>query len=94
MERGKMEDLLKRIVSDPKVMSGKPFIRGTKVPVDIIVRRISDGQTIQQIQEDYPSITKKDVQAALAYSDGLVGVGIRLKKPKAHAQMVERARTQ
>lgn len=62
------ENLMKRIIVDQKVMVGKPIIRGTRVPVYAIVKRFAQGWTIEEILEDYPKLTKKDVYAALEYS--------------------------
>jgi len=57
-----------RIVINPKIMVGKPIIRGTRIPVDAIIRRIADGLTIKEILMDYPNLTKGDVKAALEYA--------------------------
>ncbi len=65
-------DLLKRIVVDPKVLAGKPVIKGTRIPVDAIIHRIAEGQTTEQILQDYPGITKRDIRAALEYAENLV----------------------
>ncbi len=68
-----MEDsLLKRIVVDPKIMAGKPVIRGTRVPVDAIIHRIAQGEKIEDILKDYPRITRQDIKAALEYASSLV----------------------
>jgi uncharacterized protein (DUF433 family) len=57
-----------RIEIDPEVMVGKPVIRGTRITVELILRRLADGDTLGEILEDYPRLTEKDVQAALAYA--------------------------
>ena len=67
-----MADFMKRIVVNPKVMVGKPVIRGTRIPVDAIIRRIADGMTIEEILEGYPNLTKEDVKAALMYAESIV----------------------
>lgn len=64
--------LLKRIIVDPKIMVGKPVIRGTRIPVDAIIHRIAQGDTIEELLEDYPKITRLDVKAALEYAESLV----------------------
>ncbi len=56
-----------RIVSDPAVLLGKPIVRGTRVPVYLIVGLVEAGQTSEQIVDDYPDLTVEDVAAALAY---------------------------
>ncbi|MBI2550512.1 DUF433 domain-containing protein [Candidatus Woesearchaeota archaeon] len=65
-------DFMKRIVVDPKVMVGKPIIKGTRIPVDAILQRIADGMTVTEILEDYPQITESDVKAALEYSANII----------------------
>ncbi|MDG6996437.1 MAG: DUF433 domain-containing protein [Nitrososphaerota archaeon] len=67
-----MSDLLKRIVVDPKVMAGKPVIRGTRIPVDAILHRIAQGASIDDLLKDYPRITRKDIEAAIQYAENLV----------------------
>jgi len=64
--------LLKRITVDPRIMVGKPVIRGTRIPVDAIIHRIAQGETIEEILENYPKITRQDVKAALEYAERLV----------------------
>ena len=58
----------KRIVVDPKIMVGKPVIKGTRIPVDAIIHRIAEGSTVEEIIQDYPRITRKDIKAALEYA--------------------------
>ena len=62
------EELLKRIEVNPAVMLGKPVIRGTRIPVELILRKLSEGATEQDLQEAYPRLVQKDIQAALAYA--------------------------
>ncbi|MBI2145420.1 DUF433 domain-containing protein [Candidatus Woesearchaeota archaeon] len=65
-------DFMRRIVVDPKVMAGKPIIRGTRVPVDAILQRIAEGMTFEEVLQDYPNITREDIKAALEYSANVV----------------------
>jgi uncharacterized protein (DUF433 family) len=53
-----------RIEVDPNVMVGKPVIRGTRITVELIVRRFADGYTLADILDDYPHLTAEDVYAA------------------------------
>lgn len=62
------EELLKRIELNPAVMLGKPVIRGTRIPVELILRKLSEGATEEDILEAYPRLDKKDIQAAFAYA--------------------------
>ncbi|MBS3777285.1 MAG: DUF433 domain-containing protein [Bacteroidales bacterium] len=56
------------ISTDPKVMYGKPVIKGTRIPVDLILERLSSGETIDQLLEAYPHIDKQAIFACLAYA--------------------------
>ena len=57
-----------RIVVDPKVMTGKPVIRGTRLPVELIIRMLAQGIAEAEILHEYPSIQTEDIRAALAYA--------------------------
>jgi len=61
------KDPLKRIIVDPDIISGKPIIRGTRIPVDLILKLLAQGISIKEILDDYPHLTKEDIQAALLY---------------------------
>lgn len=56
------------IVSDPDIMVGKPVIRGTRITVELILRKLAAGQTIEQILEDYPHISRAGIKAALEFA--------------------------
>ena len=62
MER---QEWMDRIVVDPKRHGGEPCIRGTRIPVSIIVGSIADGDTIVELLTAYPSLTREGIQAAL-----------------------------
>jgi len=66
------KDFMKRIVVNPKVMVGKPVIKGTRVTVDAILGRIAEGWTFDDILEDFPHITKMDIKAAIMYAESIV----------------------
>ncbi len=57
-----------RIELNPKVMLGKPVIRGTRVPVELLLRKLSEGATEAELLEAYPRITRRDIQAAIKYA--------------------------
>jgi len=63
---------LERIVVDPKVMGGKPVIRGTRITVDLILELLASGMTPEEIAEDY-EISIEDVRAALLYAAKILG---------------------
>ena len=56
-----------RIVIDPAVMMGKPVIRGTRITVELILRKLAEGATEAELREDYPRLTTEDIRAAVAY---------------------------
>ena len=56
------------IVSDPDIMAGKPVMRGTRITVELILRKLAAGQTIEQILEDYPHISRDGIKAALEFA--------------------------
>jgi uncharacterized protein (DUF433 family) len=60
--------LLKRIVVDPKIMLGKPVIKGARLPVEIIVEKVAYGATIDDLRKDYPFLKEDDIRAALLYA--------------------------
>ena len=57
-----------RITVDPKIMFGKPVIKGTRVPVDLILRKIGHGMTDAQILAQHPHLTADDIRAAAAFA--------------------------
>jgi uncharacterized protein (DUF433 family) len=61
--------LLRRIVADPKIMLGKPVIKGTRLTVEIVVEKIAYGATVHDLKRDYPFLTEDDIKAALLYAD-------------------------
>jgi uncharacterized protein (DUF433 family) len=60
--------LIKRIAVDPAIMLGKPVIKGTRLPVEIIVEKVAYGNTIKDILDAYPFIEEDDIRAALLYA--------------------------
>ena len=60
--------LLKRIVVDPKIMLGKPVIKGTRLTVELILEKVAYGETVEDLRRDYPFLTEDDIRAALLYA--------------------------
>jgi uncharacterized protein (DUF433 family) len=61
------------IQSDPDVMLGKPVVRGTRITVETILRKLSCGESIEQILESHPRLTREAVLAALDYAAEAMG---------------------
>jgi uncharacterized protein (DUF433 family) len=57
-----------RIEIHPKVMLGKPVIRGTRIPVELLTRKLREGMTQAELLDAYPRLTPIDIKAALAFS--------------------------
>jgi uncharacterized protein (DUF433 family) len=63
-----------RIVIDPAIMGGKPVIRGTRIPVEILLRKLGAGMTVGEIIADHPRLTADDIHAAQSFAaDYLAG---------------------
>lgn len=57
-----------RIEIDPHVMMGKPVIRGTRITVELVLRKISEGATENDLLDAYPRLQREDIRAAVAYA--------------------------
>jgi len=66
-------DWEERIVLDPKILVGKPTIRGTRLAVEFIVDLLAQGWTYEDVLRNYPGITREDILACLAYAAAAVG---------------------
>jgi uncharacterized protein (DUF433 family) len=60
--------VIDRIEMNPKVMMGKPVIRGTRIPVELILRKLSEKATEADLLDAYPQLTSEDIQAAIRYA--------------------------
>lgn len=56
------------IISDPEVMMGKPVVRGTRITVESILEKLSCGETIEQILESHPHLTRESIQDSLSFA--------------------------
>lgn len=61
-----------RIVKDPNILTGKPVIKGTRIPVDLILKKLAQNISIDEMLKDFPRLKKEDVQAAILYAEELV----------------------
>ncbi len=64
----KDEQLLERITIDPKVMVGKPIIKGTRLTVEFILNLLAHGATVAEILGEYKGLTQEDIQACLLFA--------------------------
>lgn len=57
-----------RIVSDPKVMMGKPVVAGTRITVELVLEKLATGRTFEELLDAHPRLTREDILAALAFA--------------------------
>lgn len=57
-----------RIVSDPKILFGKPVIAGTRISVELIMEELGAGTSVEELLTDYPHLTREDVLAAIDFA--------------------------
>lgn len=62
-----MVDWRQHIAADPEVMYGKPCIKGTRIPVDLILDKLAAGQPVEDLLAGYPQLTEEDVRACLQF---------------------------
>ena len=60
------------IISDPKIMHGKPVIEGTRLTVELILEKLSEGRSEEEVLSAYPRLTREGLQAALAYATAVL----------------------
>ena len=61
-------NLFERISTNPDICHGKPCIKGTRIPIYLIVSLIAEGENIESIVKDYPMLNPEDIKAALSYA--------------------------
>jgi uncharacterized protein (DUF433 family) len=67
-----MHTYKERITVNPDIMLGKPIIKGTRITVELILRKLSEGMSLEELLEAYPHLTKDDILAALSYSADVI----------------------
>ena len=68
-----------RVAIDPDVCNGRPVIRGTRITVQTVLEFLGAGDSIAEVLEEYPSLTREDVLACFQYSSRLMGNHFRLE---------------
>ena len=63
-----MDKLLQRVASDPKICSGKPCIKGTRIPVHLVLDLLAAGEDFKGVKKAYPNIIDDDIRACLTYA--------------------------
>jgi uncharacterized protein (DUF433 family) len=72
-----------RIVADPRILAGKPVVKGTRIGVDLVLEELSHNPDITELLAAHPDLTRTDVQACLSYAkDIVVGLEVSPKPPK------------
>ena len=70
--------LTERIEINPEVMLGKPVVRGTRIPIALLLRKLSEGATEEDLLDAYPRLKREDIRAAMAYARAAI-----LRRPNA-----------
>lgn len=60
------------IERNPEVLGGKPIIKDTRISVELIVRKMSNGYSVEQLLESYPHLKREQIQACMAYAADLI----------------------
>jgi uncharacterized protein (DUF433 family) len=72
-----------RIIADPRILAGKPVIKGTRIAVDLVLEELAQNPAIDELLAAHPDLTRDDVQACLAYARAIVtGEEVSPKPPK------------
>lgn len=66
-----MADFKERVVVDPEIMLGKPVIKGTRIPIYLILDLLAAKRTYSQIIDDYPELTEEDIKSAIEYASSV-----------------------
>jgi uncharacterized protein (DUF433 family) len=68
-----------QVVSDPSVMSGKPVVRGTRIPADTVLAYLRAGHSHEEIFEDYPTLPVDGIEAVIAWAEATYGSAWNMK---------------
>jgi|694.fasta_scaffold58116_5 uncharacterized protein (DUF433 family) len=63
-----IDAVLSRISSDPEILNGKPCVKGTRIPVWLVIGMLGDGMTETEVLDSYPSLTEDDIYACLKFA--------------------------
>jgi uncharacterized protein (DUF433 family) len=79
---------------NPKVMMGKPVVRGTRIAVELILRKISEGTSERELLDAYPRLTTDDIKAAIRYAADTLAHEEAIERIQLHAEKRRRGRTE
>jgi len=65
--------MLERIEINPEICNGRPVVRGTRITAQTVLEFLAAGDSVEDVLEEYPSLTREDVQACLDYASRLLG---------------------
>ena len=68
----KDKKLLNRITANQEIFAGKPIIRGMRISVELILSLLAQGESIEELIEDYPELEPEDIKACLAYAHAVI----------------------
>jgi len=68
-----MHTYMGRIEVNKEIMFGKPVIKGTRIPLELILRKLSQNISVEDILQNYPNLTREDIQATLEYAAESIG---------------------
>jgi uncharacterized protein (DUF433 family) len=72
-----------RIIADPRILAGKPVVKGTRIAVDLVLEELAQNPDVDELLAAHPDLTRTDVQACLAYAQALVtGEEVSPKPPR------------
>jgi uncharacterized protein (DUF433 family) len=65
-------ELLQRITADPRILGGKPVVRGLRISVELVLALLASGETAETILDDYPEFEPEDLCACVSYADAVI----------------------
>ena len=70
-----------RIIQDPAILVGKPVVKGTRIPVELVLAKLAANPDLNELFQDYPRLTREDVKACLNYATRLVQQQEKASRP-------------
>jgi uncharacterized protein (DUF433 family) len=75
------DDVEDRIIQDPDILVGKPVVRGTRIPVELVLAKLAANPDVNELFQDYPRLSLQDIEACLRYAARLVQRQKKATKP-------------